>query len=331
MGKSASAPSHSNTDTSTSVASLHDANSVLLGTDLQSKAQVLQYLSWGKCNVVKHATTIANVLLRRVPFNKQLLDSSNAEIDACVEELEQILAGKACLVGETVTLADLYVASCFFSCLGLTLGTEWRRKHAVFMRWFDAVVHTEYLVHALKQLTFVDRPCKTPKFASRRRKPLHPLEYLGKPAISLNVWRRVAADFRGRQFLPVAMPYFWNTFFNPRDWSVWKVDCECPDGDAEDFLREDLQRYMQKLHFSIKYLYGVMWTYRRDGNLRIVGGFLVRGPDAAPAFDCVSSWKNFKYTKLDPFRPEVRAEIACLWGAFHFLVDFRSIVCGDRL
>lgn len=302
-----------------------------MGTEPQSKAQVLQYLSWGRCNIAKHVTTVTNVLLRRVTFNKQLLHSSNAAIDASVEELEQKLASQTYLVGEMVTLADLFVASCFFSCFSLTLGTQWRRKHTIFMRWFDAIVHTEYLTHVLKQLKFIEIPCPTPKFASRRRKPLHPLEYLGKPEIPLNVWRRVAADFRGRQFHSVAMPYFWNTFYNPRDWSIWGVDCYCPDGVTEDFLNEDLYRYMKRLHFSIKYLYGRIWVYRKGGKLCYCGAFLVRGSDPVPVFDCVSNWKDFHYTKLDPSQPDVRAKIACVWSNFMFFVGPQPCLSGVSL
>lgn len=319
------------TNTYASVATLHDRNSVLLGTGLQSRAKVLQYLSWGKCTVAKHAASISSVLLRRVPFNSTSLDFSNAEIDACAKELEQRLATHTYLVGERVTLADLYVASCFFSCLGLTLGTQWRETHPVFMRWFDTVARTEYLVHALEQLTFVDRPCKTPKFASRRRKPLHPLEYLGKPAISLKVWKRVAGDFRRGQFHSVAMPYFWNTFFNPRDWSIWGVDYYCPDGVADDVFEEDLNQYMQRLHFSNKFLYGVMCLYRKNGKLRYFGAFLVRGTNAAPAFNCVSSWKDINYTRLDPSRPEVRRQVACVWSFCQCMFGNQQKACAYHL
>lgn len=127
--------------------SLHDPSSPLLGSDIRSKALVLKYLSWGTTEFMRPVTVAADNILGRssCPYNKRLVDDAVAQINIHVQELEERLIYKTFLVGERITLADLFVATCFYRPFGLLLDSQWRQDHPILMRWFKTVVASPYL------------------------------------------------------------------------------------------------------------------------------------------------------------------------------------------
>lgn len=318
---------------------LHDPESPLLGTDLESKALVLKYLSWGTAELMVPVTTVIQILLGRIPFNKKALDTANVEVDAAVAELEKRLTTHTYLVGERLTLADLFVASCFYRCFTLTFGKKWRAQHPVFMRWINTVIKSEYLAYFFDTLKFVDEPVKPPMPAKKEKKPAaeqpkkeakkeakpaaaeqpveqkkpkHPLELLGKPAVALDEWKRTYSNKETRE---EALPYFWNTFYNDDDWSLWRVDYKYNDELTLTFMSNNLVGgFFNRLSASTKYMFGCAVVYGENNNNGIVGAFVVRGKDAVPAFDVAPDWESYSYTKLDASKPEDRAFVDNMWA-----------------
>lgn len=322
------------------VVNLHDPESPLLGTDLESKALVLRYLSWGTAELMEPVTNVIRVLLARIPFNKKLLDTSNVEVDNYVAELEQKLVNHTYLVGERLTLADLFVASCFYRCFTLTFGKQWRAKHVVFMRWFNTVASTKYLSYFFDNVKFIDEPVAPPKPAKKEKKESeskksekkaekeakpaaeappaapkkakHPLAELGNPTIALDEWKRVYSNKDTRK---EALPYFWNTFYNDNEWSLWRVDYKYNDELTLTFMSNNLVGgFFNRLSGSTKYMFGCAVVYGENNNNGIVGAFLVRGKDFAPAFDVAPDWESYSYSKLDASKPEDRAFIDNMWA-----------------
>lgn len=317
------------------VISLHDEESPLLGTDVASKAQVLKYLSWTTSELMEPVTTVICILLGRVPFNKKALDTATEQTNAFVAELEARLVDYTFLVGERLTVADLFAASCFYRCFTLIFGKKWRSEHPVFMRWFNTVVKTEYLAYFFDTLKYVDEPVKPPMPAKKEKKqteqpkkaeakkeekpadapapkPKHPLEALGKPALALDEWKRVYSNKETRE---EALPYFWNTFYNDNDWSLWKVDYKYNDELTLTFMSNNLVGgFFNRLTGSTKYMFGCAVVYGENNSNGIVGAFLVRGQDAIPAFNVAPDWESYSYTKLDSSKPEDRAFVDNMWA-----------------
>lgn len=285
-------------------------------------------------------TNVIRILLGRVPFNKKVLDTSNTEVDAYVAELEKRLRDYTYLVGERLTVADLFVASCFYRTFVLTFGKEWRKNHPVFMRWFNTVSKTEYLSYFFDNVKFCDEPVKPPMPAKKEKKqggeakketkketkkaepaaekpveekkPKHPLELLGKPEIPLDEWKRCYSNKDTRK---EALPYFWNTFYNDKDWSLWRVDYKYNDELTLTFMSNNLVGgFFNRLTGSTKYMFGCAVVYGENNNNGIVGAFLVRGQDAVPAFDVAPDWESYEYTKLDASKPEDRAFVDNMWA-----------------
>lgn len=215
---------------------LHDPESPLLGTDLESKAQVLKYISWATSELMVPVTTVICVLGNRVPFNKKALDDANKKVDEYVAQLSKRLTTHTYLVGERLTAADLFVAQCFYKLFTLTFGKEWRSKHTVFMRWINTVYKSEFLSYKLDSVKFVDEPVKpqlpkkekkaeapkkeqpkkeakpaaaaAPAESTEEKKPKHPLELLGKPAVPLDEWKRTYSNKETRRSSSILLEHF---------------------------------------------------------------------------------------------------------------------------
>lgn len=285
-------------------------------------------------------TTVIRILLARVPFNKKALDTASVDVDAYVAQLEKRLTEYTYLVGERLTAADLFVASCFYRCFTLTFGKKWRSEHPVFMRWFNTVVKSEYLSYFFDTLAIVDEPVKpqlpakketkkdnsakeetkkaAPKAAeapappAEEKKPKHPLELLGKPALALDEWKRVYSNKETRE---EALPYFWNTFYNDEDWSLWKVEYKYNDELTLTFMSNNLVGgFFNRLSASTKYMFGCAVVYGENNNNGIVGAFLVRGKDAVPAFNVAPDWESYSYTPLDASKEEDKDFINNMWA-----------------
>lgn len=285
-------------------------------------------------------TDVIRILLARVPFNKKVLDTANVKVDEYVAQLEERLTKYTFLVGERLTVADLFVATCFYRCFTLTFGKQWRSKHTVFMRWINTVVKTPYLSYFFDTLKFVDEPVKpqlpakkekkqeakpaqaakpaaAPKPAAEaapaeEKKPKHPLELLGKPALAIDEWKRVYSNKETRE---EALPYFWDTFYNDNDWSLWKVEYKYNDELTLTFMSNNLVGgFFNRLSASTKYMFGCAVVYGENNANGIVGAFLVRGKDAIPAFNVAPDWESYSYTQLDASKPEDRDFINNMWA-----------------
>ena len=319
---------------------LHDPESPLLGTDLESKAEVLKYISWGTAELMKPIVTVIGTLLNRVPFNKKALEDANKAVDEYVAQLEKRLTTHTYLVGERLTAADLFVAQCFYRPFTLTLGKEWRSKHTVFMRWINTVYKSEFLSYFFDTIKFVDEPVKpqlpkkekkadapkkeqpkkeakpaaaaAPAEPAEEKKPKHPLELLGKPAIPLDEWKRTYSNKETRE---EALPYFWNTFYNDNDWSIWKVEYKYNDELTLTFMSNNLVGgFFNRLSGSTKYMFGCAVVYGESNNNGIIGAFVVRGKDAIPAFNVAPDWESYSYTQLDASKPEDREFVDNMWA-----------------
>ena len=70
--------------------------------------------------------------------------------------MEDHLYRKTFLVGERVTLADLFAASIFGRAFQYVLDKKWRDQHPNITRWYEAVHNVSYYAAVAGELTFVE-------------------------------------------------------------------------------------------------------------------------------------------------------------------------------
>ncbi len=94
-------------------------------------------------------------LVRPAPYDKAAVDAGKAATLAFLDRHEAAIKNKEFLVGDGITLADLFVAIYIARGLEWVLGAEWRQQHPATMKHFERVAdweHCKAIVPVFKQV-----------------------------------------------------------------------------------------------------------------------------------------------------------------------------------
>lgn len=199
-------------------------------------------------------------LIGRDPYNRKSVDDSQKAAYKATGVLERHLLSNTFLVGERITLADLFAVGIVSRGFEYLFDKKWQQENPNVTRWFLTIhnqpVYTAIVdkVPSIEQALKNEPPAKkdqppkkekdqstkgkepTPKTASKPKakevdneeeeedapapKPKHPLEALAKPTLILDDWKRKYSNEDTRS---VALPWFWENY-KPDEYSLWRLD-----------------------------------------------------------------------------------------------------------
>ncbi|GMM35176.1 translation elongation factor EF1B gamma [Saccharomycopsis crataegensis] len=333
------------------IAKLPEAEQAKLLGAKEQFPELMKWLSFSNSELIGSLSGAFKPLQGRVPYNKKVVDENLATAELVAASFEQRLVNYTFLVGERMTIADVYAAFAMSRGFATVWGKEWRSKHPEIMRWFNTITASPIFKESKYAQTFelIEKPIEfvppkkekkqkqqqaPKKEAKKEEKPAeeekpvekkakHPLELLGKSTIPLNDWK---VKYSNEDTREKALPWFWNEFYNPAEWSLWKVEYKYNDELTMTFMSNNLiGGFFNRLTGSIKYIFGSMVVYGENNNNGIVGAFLVRGQDCAPAFEVAPDHESYNFTKLDATKEEDRAFINNSWAW-----DEPMIVNGEK-
>lgn len=140
----------------------------------------------------------------------------------------------------------------------------------------------------------------------------HPLSLLPRATKPLDALKR---EYSNKETREEALPFFWNEWFNPEEYSIWKVDYKYNDELTMTFMSNNLVGgFFNRLEASNKYIFGCMVVYGENNNNGITGAFVIRGDDYKAAFDVAPDWESYEFTKLDPTKEADRELVNDLWA-----------------
>lgn len=249
--------------------------------------------------------------------------------------LEAHLKKNTFLVGEQLTLADVEAAGLLFVPFTFFVNAEWQKNHPAIVRWANTVLNgkvyqkkfggkfafskngdaatfysPEFGKPVQKSAPKADKPADKP--AEQAKKPSHPLADLGRSSIPIDELKRTYSNKETRE---EALPWFWNTFYNDEEWSLWKVDYKYNDELTMTFMSNNLiGGFFNRLSASTKFIFGAAVVYGENNNNGIRGAFVVRGKEFEPAFDVAPDYESFSFTRIDPSNEADREELADLWA-----------------
>lgn len=120
------------------VTSLNE-KTTLLGDTKQDYASILRWMSFANSEILPSLGGWFNPLIGRAPFNQQELDQSmNATLQR-LRIMEDHLSVTTYLVGERLTLADLFVTGVVAGGFMFFFDKAWRAEHPAVTRWFEHV------------------------------------------------------------------------------------------------------------------------------------------------------------------------------------------------
>ncbi|KAF2860246.1 eEF1-gamma domain-containing protein [Piedraia hortae CBS 480.64] len=323
----------------------------LLGTTKQDYASVLRWMSFANMDVLLSLGGAFRPLIGRDPYNKKSVDDSLKAAMAAMKVLEDHLLINTYLVGERLTLADLFVTSIVSRGFQYFFDKEWRAQHPSVTRWYETIRNQSIYSDVAGEATFIDKaisnqpPKKDDKGKQDKKddkgkqdakenkgkqdkkvaaaaaaneeedkpapKPKHVLESLPKPTFVLDDWKRKYSNEETRE---AALPWFWeNCKFD--EYSIWQVDYKYNDELTMTFMTSNLiGGFFTRLEASRKYIFGACSVYGVTNDSVVKGAFVVRGQDAQSAFDVAPDYESYEFTKLDPTKESDREFVNEMWA-----------------
>jgi elongation factor 1-gamma len=251
------------TDTDATVASQNEKTS-LLGKTKQDYATILRWMSFANTEVLTPLGGWFRPILGRDPYNKKNVDDSQKAALKAVHVLEEHFMTHTYLVGERLTLADLFAASIIARGFQYFFDKQWRDANPNVTRWYETIANQtsysavagklEFITEALKNVApkkeGQEKKKEQPKAAPKPKKeepeeeeeaapapkPKHPLEALPKATFVLDEWKRQYSNEETRE---VALPWFWQNV-NFEEYSLWQVDYKYNDELTLTFMTSNL-------------------------------------------------------------------------------------------
>ena len=214
------------------------------------------------------------------PYNKKNVDDAFKATMKAVTVLEEHLLVHTFLVGERITLADLFTAGLLGRGFQYLFDKKWRDENPNLTRWYETVYNQPIYSSVVPKLAFIDEALKNqapkkdkeekpkqekskqekaPKAATKPKakeveeddeeedkpapKPKHPLEALPKPGVPLDELKRKYSN----EDTPVALKWFWENF-NPEEYSLWKLGYKYNDELTMTFMTSNLIGMSSLLH-----------------------------------------------------------------------------------
>ena len=240
----------------------------LLGKTKKDYASILRWMSFVNQEVLDPMAAWYLPLIGTEPYNKKHVDDSSKAALKAVHVLEEHLLVNTYLVGERLTLADLFATSILARGFQYFFGKQWREENPNVTRWYETVYNQPIFSEVAHKFEFINEaipnhPPKTehkPKEKKEQKpkeqpkpkkaaeddeeeedakpapKAKHPLEELGRSEFVLDDWKRKYSNEDTRS---VALPWFWKEM-NFNEFSVWRIDYKYNDELAQVFMTSNL-------------------------------------------------------------------------------------------
>ncbi|KAI5806573.1 elongation factor EF-1 gamma subunit [Peziza echinospora] len=313
----------------------------LLGKSKEDYASILKWASFANTELLPALAGWFRPLIGRDPYVKKNVDTAIAKSKSVVGVFEHHLAKNTFLVGERLTLADIFAASIISRGFELVFDPEFRAEYPNTTRWFNLIVNQPIYTNVVGEFKHIDEAVKytppkkeekkkeapkaAPKAEKKKKeveeeeeedvsaaepKAKHPLDLLPKATLTLDDWKRKYSNEDTRS---VALPWFWEQY-KPDEYSLWKVDYKYNDELTLIFMTSNLiGGFFNRLEASRKHLFGALSVYGEANNSVVTGAFLVRGQDELPAFDVAPDYESYSFTKLDPSKAEDKEFVENQW------------------
>ena len=209
-------------------------------------------MSFGNSEVLPTITSAFKPLKGLETYNKKNAEEAYKAMIRAVHVLEEHLLVHTFLVGERISLADIFMAGMLVRGFDFFFDKAWRAENPNVTRWYETVYNQPIYSAVVPKLNFIDEAIKyTPpkkeekpkqekapkaeKAAAKPKakevdedeeeeekpapKPKHPLEALPKPTVPLDELKRQYSNSE----TPDALKWFWE-HYNPEDYSLWKME-----------------------------------------------------------------------------------------------------------
>lgn len=323
-------------------------NSGLLGSSATDVALIDQWLHFVDLEYDSPQLIILFMLKGYgIPWTKPTHTAFLERAQRALATLDKELSTRTFLVGERITLADIWTAQSIQLGCTFLLDTALRAQYPNVIRHMETVMNQPKIVDVMGATPALDKPLaftppakekkeKEPKPAAPKaeKKPKakeadddddepavpaepkvkNPLDDLPKSSFNLEDWKRAYSnkDTRGADG---ALEWFYQNF-DKEGFSIWRVDFKYNTELTQTFMSSNqIGGFFARLEASRKYLFGSVGVLGESNNSIISGIFVLRGQEAEPVVSAAPDWESYEYKKLDLANEADKAffEGACAW------------------
>lgn len=271
-------------------------------------------------------------LIGRDPYNKKTVDDASKAAAQAIATVEEHLQYNTYLVGERITLADLFAVGIIARGFEFFFDTKWRQENPNVSRWYETVynqpiysaVAPKFELLSTPKLTNVapkkpevkkeaapkkEAPKEPAEEPAEAPKAKHPLESLPRASFALDEWKRYYSNHDEAD----SLKWFWeNVPFT--EYSIWKMQYKYNSELTLTFMSNNLiGGFNNRLEGSRKYLFGCASVFGENNDSVIEGAFVIRGDEFKPVFDVAPDYESYEFIKLDPTNPEHKAYVEAQW------------------
>lgn len=329
-------------------------DSGLFGSTFFEASQVDSWVDWSWNELEVAAVFVFYPILGAMKTNPGTMKTSVEDLKKALKVLDAHLLNSTYMVGESITLADIVIASILVYPMQFVMDNAWRKATPSLTRWFNTVINQPQFKAVLGDIELAkkdlsadflkgsskkdkkkaepkkkaEKKAEAPKPAAPK-KVQHPLSLLPKPKMVMDNWKRTYSNYRDEPFSGV-MVDFWK-MYDSEGYSLFKATYKYMDELEVDFMTSNLVNgLLQRSDEMRKYGFGVMQMRRNDGDkfITVDGCWLLRGGSDSWKYmvECNPDAEHYEWTSVDPTTEEGKKFVL-----ERFCCDYDDVVDGTKV
>ncbi|EAW19780.1 glutathione S-transferase psoE [Aspergillus fischeri NRRL 181] len=133
----------------------------LLGKNKKEYAEIIKWMSFFNTEIVILMTQQLLPQLGVIPYDKDQVDLFANMTQRSVDVVEEYLQGRKLLVGEQLSLADLFCAGNISLGFQFFYGKAWRQQNPNVSRWYEMACHQPIYAAVTDKFQLLDEPKPT--------------------------------------------------------------------------------------------------------------------------------------------------------------------------
>jgi len=252
-------------------------------------------------------------------YDETAFKAAETDTHKVLKVLNTVLEPRTYLVGESITLADICLASALMLVYTTVLDKNACRDYVNLNRWFLTVVNHPNFKAVVGETLLLEKAMKyAPTKAASVSKPAapkggeededmdselpekpkekNPLDLLPPTTFNLEDWKRFYSNNDAR---PTSIDYFWKNF-DPAGYSIWRIDYKYNDELQKIFMSSNLiGGLFQRMERLRKYCFGSVLVFGEDGKNEISGYLVFRGQEIPPEMKDVADFESYYFKRVD--------------------------------
>lgn len=305
---------------------------------LECRAQVDEWLEVVKEDLEKPLNAWLDMVFGRVPTSADCLKKAQADVKKFLFIVEQKLKKNPHLVGDSLTLADISLASSLVWGFKALFDEKYRKPLGAINAWFHNVTSVPAFTAVWGTIRLAKvaleapapvvkaepvkpaaKPVEEKKVAKKAdddedeqpKKQINPLDSLPPTNFDLDEWKKLITNTKDRKSV---MPTFWEKL-DQAGWSAIFIQYEKAEGEGEKMVPFEnlLDGFVQRMESIRRYSFGVIGIYGEVPALEIRGCLLMRGQNILEGLLDHPQFEYCKTAKVDWNNDEDKKRLEDFW------------------